>query len=105
MNWLRLLISSGHFAWRAPCLIPLVDPSDANLTSCASGASAGGGKRLARVGADALDHGAQAVGALRRQMLAEAEFVEHGKRIGGQNLLRRMAGIQRQQDRDHGADD
>ena len=40
------------------------------------------GQRLARVGADALDHGAQAVGTLRRQMVAKSEFVEYGKRIG-----------------------
>ena len=65
-----------------------------------SPASGGGGKRCARVGSDTLDHGAQAVGTLRRQMLAKSEFVEHRQRIGRQNLLRRTAGIQRQQDRD-----
>ena len=40
------------------------------------------GQRLARVGADALDHGAQAVGTLRRQVIAKSEFVEYGERIG-----------------------
>ena len=40
------------------------------------------GQRLARVGADALDHGAQAVGTLRRQVVAKSEFVEYGKRVG-----------------------
>jgi hypothetical protein len=34
------------------------------------------GQRRARIGADALDHGAQTVGALRRQMIAKTEFVE-----------------------------
>jgi hypothetical protein len=61
------------------------------------------GQRLAGVGANALDHGAQAVGALRGQMLAKTEFVEHRDRIGGKDLLRRVAGIQRQKDRDQTA--
>jgi len=39
--------------------------------------SGGRGKRRARVGANALDHRAQAIGALRREMFAESEFVEH----------------------------
>ena len=55
------------------------------------------GERLARVDADALDHRAQAVGTLRRQVLAKSEFVEDGKRIGRQDLLRRVAGIKREQ--------
>src|SRR5438067_7116497 len=63
------------------------------------------GERLARVGANALDHGAQAVGALRRQVLAKSEFVEYGKRIRCQDLLRRVAGIKREQDRDQTAHD
>src|SRR6202035_4840417 len=67
--------------------------------------SVGGGERLARVGANPLAHRAQAVGALRRQVLAKSELVEHRNRIGGQDLLRRVAGIQRQQDRDQAAHD
>jgi hypothetical protein len=58
----------------------------------------GRGNRFARVGANALDHGAQAVGALRRQMLAKSEFVEQRNGVGCKNLLRRAAGMQRQQD-------
>src|SRR5215813_15005531 len=62
-------------------------------------------QRLARVGLDALDHRAQAVGALRCQMLAEAELLEHGERIGRKNFLRRAAGEKRQHDRDQAAHD
>src|SRR4051812_1035418 len=62
-------------------------------------------ERFARIGADAFDHRAKAVGALRRQMLAKSEFVEHGQRIRRQDLLRRVAGIKRQQDRDQTAHD
>ena len=36
-------------------------------------------------------------------MLAKSEFVEHGKRISRQDLLRRLAGIKREQDRDQAA--
>ena len=59
---------------------------------------------FARVVADTLDHGAQAVGALRGQVFAESEFVEHRDRVGRQNFLRGAAGIKRQQDRDQAAD-
>src|SRR3984893_6648726 len=72
---------------------------------CQRPSGGGGGKRLAGVGANALDHGAQAVGALRRQMFAKSEFVEHRKGVGCKNFLRRVAGIQRQQDRDQSAHD
>jgi len=65
--------------------------------------SGGGGQRLAGVGANPLDHGAQPVGALRRQMLAESELIEYRKRIGCKNFLRRAARKQRQQDRDQSA--
>src|SRR5216684_437349 len=60
----------------------------------AAGELSGGGrgKRLAGVGANALDHGAQAVGALRRQMFAKSEFVENRNCIGCKNLPRRVAG-------------
>src|ERR1700743_2946196 len=44
--------------------------------------SGGAGKRLTCVGANALDHCAEAVGALRRQMLAKSELVEHLDGIG-----------------------
>src|SRR6267142_631388 len=67
--------------------------------------SEGRGHRFARVGANALDHGAQAVGALRRQVLAKSEFVEYRDGVGGKNLLRRVAGIKCQQDCDQSAHD
>src|SRR5258708_14855331 len=54
----------------------------------------GSGKRLAGIGANALGHGAQAVGALRRQMFAKSEFVENRNCVGCKNFPRRMAGIQ-----------
>src|SRR5260370_25196566 len=69
------------------------------------GLSGSGGERLARIGANPLDHGTQAVGALRRQVLSETEFVEHCDGIGREDSPRRMAGIQRQQDRNQAADD
>ena len=47
---------------------------------------------LARIRANALDHRARAVGTLRRQVVAESEFVEDGERIGRQDLPRRAAG-------------
>src|SRR5467141_5053857 len=65
--------------------------------------SGGGGQRLAGVGTNPLDHGAQSVGTLRRQMLAKSELIEYRKRIGGKNFLRRAARKQRQQDRDQSA--
>jgi len=64
-----------------------------------------GPQRLAGVGANALHHGAQAVGALRRQVIAEAEFVEHGRGVGRKNFLGRAARIKRQQDRNQSAHD
>src|SRR5258705_5871818 len=60
--------------------------SGANSLSGESELSGGRGDRFARVGANALDHGAQAVGALRRQVLAKSEFVEHRDGVGGKNL-------------------
>src|ERR1700710_2110382 len=82
-------------------------PKKWDLASSGDGGSSSGsrGNRLARVGTDALDHGAQPVGTLRRQMFAESEFVEHRDRIAAQDLLRRMTGIQRQQNRDQSAHD
>src|SRR5258705_8346955 len=79
--------------------------SGANSLSGESELSGGRGDRFARVGANALDHGAQAVGALRRQVLAKSEFVEHRDGVGGKNLLRRVAGIKCQQDCDQSAHD
>src|SRR4030088_1121618 len=69
------------------------------------GLSRRGGERLAGVGANPLDHGAQSVGALRRQMLAKSELVEHRDGVGGKNFPRGVAGIQRQEDRDQSAHD
>src|SRR3954463_2222603 len=48
-------------------------------------------KRLACIGADALDHRAQTIGALRREVVAEAELVEYLERVGRENFLWRMA--------------
>jgi hypothetical protein len=42
---------------------------------------------------------------LRRQVLVKSEFVEHRDGIGRKNLLRRLARIKREQDRDQAADD
>src|SRR5712671_6863634 len=88
--------------WRARSL-----PRKWDWASSAGGGSRSGrrGQRLARIVADALDHRTQAVGALRRQVVAETEFVEHLDRVGRQDLLRRVAGIERQQDRDQAAHD
>ena len=52
------------------------DPALAASLNGKSELSGGRGNRFARVGANALDHGAQAVGALRCQVLAKSEFVE-----------------------------
>src|SRR5262249_18702080 len=46
-----------------------------------------------------------AVGALRSEVLAEAEFLEYGERVGRKNFLRRAAGKKRQHDRDQAAHD
>ncbi len=62
----------------------------AEITRPARRSSGGRGKRLACIGANALDHRTQAVGALRCQMLAESEFVEYRDGVGRENLLRRV---------------
>src|SRR6185437_10165234 len=67
--------------------------------------SGSGRERFAGVRTNALDHRTQAVGTLRRQVLAKAELVEDLDRVGVQNVLRRPAGIKRQQDRDQSAHD
>ena len=51
-------------------------------SSLGSNAQEAGGKRFARIGADPFHHGAQAVGTLRRQMLAKSELVEDGEGVG-----------------------
>ena len=55
------------------------------------------------VGADAFDHRAHAVGALRRQMLLEAEFAERRQGVRGDDLLGRAVGEKRDRDRDQPA--
>src|SRR5579871_170661 len=62
-------------------------------------------ERLARVGTDALDHRAQTIGALRRQVLAESELIEDRDRIGCQDFARGTARIEREQDCDQTPDD
>ena len=64
-----------------------------------------GCQRGARIRVDALDHRAEAVRALRRQMLAQAEPVEQRDRVGRQDFARRLARIEREQDRDQAAHD
>ena len=50
--------------------------------------------------ANAVDHGAQAIGALRCKMFAKANPVEHFERVGGSDLGRRTSRIQREKNRD-----
>src|SRR5262249_44618868 len=78
---------------------------DSSSGSGNSAASGGLGERLFRIGTDTLDHRAQAVGALRRQVFAQTEFIEYRERIGGQNFLGRTAGIERERDRNEPAHD
>src|SRR5258708_15154058 len=86
--------------WRVRSLPKRVESASSGGGENSRLISGGGGQRLAGVGANPVDHGAQAVGALRRQMLAKSELIEYSKRIGGKNFLRRAARKQRQQDRD-----
>jgi hypothetical protein len=55
------------------------------------------------VGPNAINHRANAVGALRRQMLLEAERAKGGVRINGKDLFRRSIGKKRDCDRDQTA--
>ncbi len=55
------------------------------------------------VGANAINHRANAVGALRRQMLLEAERAKGGVRINGKDLFRRSIGKKRDCDCDQTA--
>lgn len=52
------------------------------------------------VGANAVDHGANPVGALRRQVLLEAESAEGAVRVDGKDLFGRSIGKKRDCDRD-----
>ncbi len=55
--------------------------------------SGGASQRRLRVGADAVDHRAKAVRALRREVFAESKLLEKRDRIGVENLARRLPGI------------
>ena len=61
-------------------------PADARCLALASWRASRGGQR-ARIVADALDHGEEAVRALRRQVLLEAQLGEERARVGAQDLL------------------
>src|SRR5256885_2197147 len=65
----------------------------------------GVGRCCARVGANALDHRTESVRALRGEMLAQAQPVEHGDRIGRKNVAGPLAGEHREQDGDQAAHD
>ena len=56
----------------------------------------GVGRCCARVGANALDHRTESVLALRGEMLAQAQPVEHGDRIGRKNVAGPLAGEHRE---------
>src|SRR3954451_10413174 len=80
------------------------------LASCRSvaqrsGPSSCGSKRRLGVRLDALDHGAETVGALRGQVLAQSDAVEYVDGIGGEDLARRLTGIDGEQNRDETAHD
>ena len=59
----------------------------------------------ARIHANALDHRAESVRALWGEMLAQAQPVEHGDRIGRKNVAGPLAGEHREQDGDQAAHD
>ena len=58
-----------------------------------------------RIAADALDHGSDAVGALGRQMLGQAEFLEQAEGVGGQRLRWGLAVVEGDQERHEAAHD
>jgi hypothetical protein len=65
----------------------------------------GVGRCCARVGANALDHRTESVRALRGEMLAQAQALEHGDRVGRKNVAGPLAGEHREQDGDQAAHD
>ena len=74
----------------------LLDPSERQ-----SWLGSGVGRRGVRP--NSLDHGAHAVGALRREMLLEAERAKGAKRVDGQDLVRRPVGKERNRNSDQSA--
>src|SRR5438045_9608219 len=62
-------------------------------------------ERGMRIRLDPLDHGAEAVRALRRQVFAQPELFEQRHRIGLENFRRMLARIKREQDRDQSEHD
>src|SRR5690606_6693964 len=62
-------------------------------------------KRRLSIGSDALDHGIEPVRTLGCQVVREPELTEDGARVGAEHLLRRAAGVEREQDGDEAADD
>src|SRR5258708_6147924 len=62
-------------------------------------------ERGAGIIADALDHGAEAVRALRRQVLAKSKILEHRNRVGRQDFASVLAGAQCEQHCDQPAHD
>ena len=59
----------------------------------------------ARVRTNALKHRGKTVGALRRQRVGNADFLEEGRRIKGQDVCRLLIGEQVQQHGDQAGDD
>ena len=55
--------------------------------------------------ANALDHGTEAVRALRSEVLAQAQALEQGDRVGRENFAGVLAGKHREQDGDETAHD
>src|SRR5262249_53916222 len=58
-----------------------------------------------RFSTDAFDHGSQTVRSLRGEVLPQTDTVEKCDRIGRQNVLRALAGIEREKDCDQAAHD
>ncbi len=100
--------------WLRPTMPPPARtlPSKWASVSSAAGANSsfhtgacGDDQRTARVAADALDHGTEPIRALRSEVLAQAEALEGGNRIGCQNVGGVFAGEHREKDRDQTAHD
>src|SRR6185437_2296126 len=62
-------------------------------------------ERRTGFGADAFDHGAQSIRALRRQVFAQPDASEQRFRVDLQNILRALAGIKRNQNSDESSHD